>query len=69
MRPASNWIQRESDEAVANRQTASLAALALMLALVVVGLGLVRVLRHESRLEDCFLAGRSDCAVMADLPQ
>jgi hypothetical protein len=45
----------------ADRQTASLAGLALMLALVVVCLLLVHRLHHEAQMEDCLLAGRLDC--------
>jgi hypothetical protein len=51
----------ESRQAGADRQTASLAALALVLALVVLGLVLVRALRQESRLEDCLMQNRSNC--------
>ena len=57
----------ESEQAAADRQSASLAALALMLALVVVGLLLVRILRQESQVEDCLLSGRTNCAITCDL--
>ena len=72
MRPAHKSLDTEypveSDDMAADRQTASLAGLALMLALVVVGLLLVHRLHHEGQIEDCLLAGRIDCTavVMAD---
>ncbi len=65
MRPAHKWIDSdypfETDDMAADRQTASLAGLALMLALVVIGLVLVHRLHHEARVEDCLIAGRIDC--------
>jgi hypothetical protein len=45
----------------ADRQTATLAGLAIALLLVVVGLFLVQELRAKARVEDCLLAGRRDC--------
>ncbi len=45
----------------ADRQTMSLAGLAVALFLVVLGLFLVKTLRHETRVEDCLLAGRNNC--------
>lgn len=45
----------------AKRQTSSLAALALALALIVVGLVLVQTLRRGALVEDCLLAGRINC--------
>jgi hypothetical protein len=45
----------------ADRQTATLAGLAVALLLVVVGLFLVQELRAKARVEDCLLAGRRDC--------
>ncbi len=44
-----------------NRQTASLAGLALALALLVGGLYLVHVLHAKSKMEDCLMSGRRDC--------
>ena len=56
----------EEDQAGADRQTESLAALALLLFLVVVGLFLVRVLEGKGAVEDCLLAGGRNCdAVLA----
>ena len=70
MRPAPKIFDEypiESDQMASDRQTASLAGLALMLALVVVGLVLVHRLHREAQIEDCLIAGRIDCtyAVMA----
>lgn len=48
-------------QAEANRITASLAALALTLALVVAGLCLVRALHDKAAVEDCLMAGRINC--------
>ncbi len=44
------------------RRTASVAALALILALVVGGLWLSQKLRKQSALQDCLMSGRSNCA-------
>ena len=51
----------EDDEEAANRQTASLAGVAITLLLLVAGLFLVRELHAKVAIEDCLLAGRSHC--------
>jgi hypothetical protein len=57
------------DQAAADRQTASLAGVAVTLLLVVAGLFLVHVLHDKAVIEDCLLSGRSNCdAVLANLP-
>lgn len=61
MRHVERWVDIEDDQVGANRQTASLAALALMLFLVVVGVGLVHELRYKATIEDCMLSGRTNC--------
>ena len=43
----------------ANRQTASLAGVAITLLLLVVGLFLVRELHNKSLIEDCLMSGRT----------
>jgi hypothetical protein len=43
------------------RFTTSLVALAFALFLAIVGLYLLNALRVESRLEDCVMAGRTNC--------
>ncbi len=61
-----SWIHsaNEPDEAAANRQTASLAGLALVLGLIVVGLFLVGSLHNYSRLDDCVLSGSRSCEML-----
>jgi hypothetical protein len=54
------WQIDEDDEA-AERQTASLAGVAVTLLLLVVGLFLVRELHAKSAVEDCLMAGRIQC--------
>jgi hypothetical protein len=51
--------ERDEDDV---RFTKSLAGLAVALALLIFGLYLVDALAAEARLEDCLLAGRSNCA-------
>ncbi len=55
------WIEAGEEEA--NRQTASLAAVAVTLFLIVLGLFLVRELHAKSVLEDCMMSGRTNCMV------
>jgi hypothetical protein len=50
----------------AHRQSASLAALALVLCLVVGALFLVRGLRSYSLAQDCVLTGQTACPLLAD---
>jgi hypothetical protein len=54
------WIIEEDEEA-ANRQTVSLAGVAITVLLVVLGLFLVRQLQTKAAIEDCLLAGRMQC--------
>ncbi len=51
----------DSPQIIADRQTGGLAAIAVVLALVVVGLALVHQLQHSGRIEDCMMAGRTNC--------
>lgn len=60
MQPERRWFIDEDEEA-ADRQTASLAGVAVTLLLLVVGLFLVRELHAKSALEDCLMAGRLHC--------
>lgn len=55
------FVAFREDEDGADRQTASLAALALLLLLVVLGLFLVRTLASKAAVEDCLMAGRQNC--------
>ncbi len=59
--PGSN-SRRESRHDAEDRITASLAGLALALALVVLCLFLTDRLRAKAQLEDCLLSGRTNCA-------
>ncbi len=61
MRQADRRLAAEDDEAGANRQTASLAALALTLFLVVTSFALVQQLRYKAAIEDCLMSGRTNC--------
>jgi hypothetical protein len=56
--PEEHEARRHGD---AERQTRSLAALAVILALLVGGLLLARTLHRGAAVEDCLLAGRRDC--------
>jgi hypothetical protein len=57
------------DQESADRQTASLAGVAVTLLLLVVGLFLVRELHNKSMIEDCLMSGRTNCdVVIANLP-
>ena len=53
--------KRESRSEQEGRVTASLAGLAFVLVLVIVGLLLVRILKKQSELEDCLMSGRTNC--------
>jgi hypothetical protein len=55
---------RETDE----RRTAALIGLIICLALAIAGVLLIRDLGQESRLEDCLLSGRTNCAPI-EVPQ
>jgi len=52
--------ERHEDEDSA-RQTRSLAGLAIILALAVIAFFLIEHLKKEGEIEDCLLAGRSNC--------
>ena len=61
MQHASRFVAGEDEFESANRQTASLAGLAVALFLVIVGLYLFYALHQKSRVEDCLMAGRWNC--------
>lgn len=69
MRQVRRWTDLEDDETGANRQTASLAALAVLLLLVAASLGLIHILQYKSTIEDCLLSGRTNCAEPITLPR
>lgn len=56
--------ETEEDRKAADRQTTSLAGLAVALLLVVIGLFLVRELHAAAVAEDCVLTGRSNCPLV-----
>lgn len=58
------WLSEEEAQEEANRQTASLAGVAITLLLLVLGVFLVHQLHAKSELEDCLLAGRTNCDVL-----
>lgn len=61
-------IWSRPEEAEADRQTASLAATAVILTLIVIGLFLVHTLRSSTAIEDCLLAGRRNCDMLVTSP-
>ncbi|MGH7030300.1 MAG: hypothetical protein ACREEZ_07725 [Stellaceae bacterium] len=52
----------ESDRETDERRTAALIGLVIVLALAIAGVVLIRELGQESRLEDCLMSGRTNCA-------
>jgi hypothetical protein len=52
---------RTPEDGSANRQSDSLAALAVTLFLIVAGLYLIQQLRLEANLQDCILSGKTAC--------
>ena len=65
--PESTMTEPESapdpvrDREEADRRTAGLAAIVVVLVLLIGGLLLTQTLRKKSQLEDCLMAGRRDC--------
>lgn len=60
---------REEKEEEDIRFTTSLAGLAVALFLALIGLYLLDALSAESKLEDCFLQGRTNCVPIEVPPQ
>jgi hypothetical protein len=50
------------DDGADQRRSAALIGLIIVLALAIGGVWLVRELREKSRLEDCLMSGRTNCA-------
>ena len=67
MRQVRRWVDTEDEEAGINRQTASLAAMAVLLLLVVVSFALFQELRYKATVEDCLMSGRTNCGVAIPL--
>ncbi|MDR3533063.1 MAG: hypothetical protein P4L90_21200 [Rhodopila sp.] len=59
-----HWLEDATDHEVADRQTASLAAIVIILLLLVGGLFLVHQLHMSTLIEDCLMAGRRNCDVL-----
>lgn len=59
-------VGAEDDATEKNRQTMSLAGLAVALAIVVAMLFLFYHLRDKARLEDCLLEGRRNCVTVPE---
>ena len=59
----------DDEQAEADRRTARLAGLAVVLFLAVIGLFLAERLRTQSDLEDCLMSGRTNCAPIPDNPR
>jgi len=57
-----NDRSRDGDDGADQRRSAALIGLIIILALAIAGVVLVRELREKSRLEDCLMAGRTNCA-------
>jgi len=53
---------RTSDDESDERRTAALLGLIVILSLAIVGIVLARELGAKSRLEDCLMSGRTNCA-------
>jgi hypothetical protein len=52
----------ESDEEAERRRSSALMGLIVILSLAIAGVVLLRGLAEKSRLEDCLMAGRTNCA-------
>jgi hypothetical protein len=59
-----HWLEDGTSRQGAERQTASLAAVVVILVLLIGGLFLVQRLRTATRVEDCLLSGRSNCDML-----
>jgi hypothetical protein len=58
------WLSEDEAQEEANRQTASLAGVAITLLLLVLGVFLVHQLHAKAEVEDCLLAGRINCDIL-----
>ena len=55
------WYDPLEEQDTADRQTASLGGVAISLFLIVAGLFLIHELHTKVQIEDCLLAGRTNC--------
>lgn len=58
------WLSEDEAQEEADRQTASLAGVAVTLLLLVLGVFLVHELQAKAEVEDCLLAGRTNCDIL-----
>ena len=59
------WRASRNEPTDEDRQTSSLAAIAVLLVLLICGLAIAKALRDSTRLEDCLMAGRTNCEQLA----
>jgi hypothetical protein len=59
------WSEEREPQRDEDRQTASLAAVAVTLLLLVIGLHIVHELHATAVIEDCLLSGRTNCSLAA----
>jgi len=64
MRTQRKWLNDAEAREEANRQTASLAGIAITLLLLIIGLFLIRELHAKSAIEDCLMSGRTNCDLL-----
>jgi hypothetical protein len=57
-----NNRSEHGDDEADQRRSAALIGLIIILGLAIAGVVLVRELRERSRLEDCLMSGRTNCA-------
>jgi hypothetical protein len=62
------WQDESDDLEAENRQTASLAGVAVTLLLLIAGLYLVQELRIKTAIEDCLMSGRRNCDMFVSKP-
>jgi hypothetical protein len=61
-RQAMDNRSEHGEDGAEQRRSAALIGLIIILALAIAGVVLVRELRERSRLEDCLMSGRTNCA-------
>jgi hypothetical protein len=57
-----NNRSEDGDDGAEQRRSAALIGLIIILVLAIAGVVIVRELREKSRLEDCLMSGRHNCA-------
>jgi hypothetical protein len=64
-----HWQDDDADGKIAQRQTAGLVGLVIVLLLLVGGLFLVQQLRSAATFQDCVMSGRHDCGILVSKPR